>query len=109
MTVVPWHRVVSVGVCSLLLAGCSGGTGQDLPEIPAVSGEDFSRPARVDAERRIRIVAESPRDPWANGDLATMLHAHGQTVKAATLYRRAEALSGGDFQWTYLLGVASAE
>ena len=106
MTGVPSHSVVSVGVCALLLAGCSGGTGQDLPEIPAVSGEDFSPSARVDAERRIRTVAESPRDPWANGDLATMLHAHSQTVKAAALYRRAEALSGGEFQWTYLLGVA---
>ena len=106
MTGVPWHSVVSVGVCALLLAACSGGTGQDLPRIPAVSAEDFPRPARVDAERRIRAAAESPRDPWANGDLATMLHAHGQTVSAAALYRRAEALSGGEFRWTYLLGVA---
>ena len=106
MTGVPWHSVVSVGVCVLLLAGCLDGTGRDLPEIPAVGAEDFPGAARVDAERRIRAVAESPRDPWANGDLATMLHAHGQTVKAAVLYRRAEALSGGEFQWTYLLGVS---
>ena len=106
MTSVPWQSVVSVGVCALLLASCSGGTGRDLPEIPVVPAEDFPSPAKVDAERRIRAVTERPRDPWANGDLATMLHAHGQTVKAAVLYRRAEALSGGEFQWTYLLGVS---
>lgn len=106
MTGVHWHRVVSVGVCALLLGGCSGRPGQDLPEIPAASAEDFPQPARVDAQRRIRAIAERPRDPWANGDLATMLHAHEQTATAEILYRRAEALSGGEFRWTYLLGVA---
>ncbi len=109
MTGVLWHRVGSIGVCALVLTGCSGGIERELPAIPAVAAEDFPRPARDTAERRIRAATENPTDPWANGDLAMILHAHEQVEAAVTLYRRAEALSGGEFRWTYLLGVAQQQ
>ena len=106
MTGVLWHSVATVGFSALLLTSCTGGVEQSLPAIPEIAAEDFPRPARGAAERRIRAAAEDPGNPWANGDLAVILHAHGQLGAAETLYRRAEALSGGEFRWTYLLGVA---
>ena len=46
----------------------------------------------------IEAVAESPADPWTNGDLAMALHAHGQLGAAGSLDERAEILSGGEFR-----------
>lgn len=109
ITAVRWRRAVTVGVCALLLAGCSGGGGANLPAIPEISAAHFPKTARSIAERRIVAVAASPDDPWTNGDLAMILHAHDQLGAAETLYQRAEALSRGQFRWTYLLGVTQQE
>ena len=109
MTAVRWRRAVTVGICAFLLAGCSGGGGASLPAIPEVNVALFPQTARSIAERRIAAVSASPGDPWANGDLAMILHAHDQLGAAEALYRRAEALSDGQFRWTYLLGVTQQE
>ena len=36
-----------------------------------------------------------------------ILHAHDRLAGAEALYRRAAALSGGEFRWTYLLASRS--
>lgn len=101
-----WQRVSLTYACLLALGNCSGGIESDLPVVPEVVVEDFPGAVAGLAELRIGAVADNPVDPWANGDLAALLHAHRQTRAAAALYRRAEGLSGGEFRWTYLLGVA---
>ena len=97
------------GVLIAFAWACSGGPESDLPPIPALAAEDFPGQARQEAERRIAAVRAAPGDPWANGDLGSWLHAHGRLEAARILYRRAEALSGGEFRWVYLLGVAQEE
>ena len=57
----------------------------------------------------IDAVRSRADDPWANGDLAMFLHAHKRLDAAAPLYERAQALSGGEFRWSYLLGVCRQE
>ena len=109
MTAVRWRLAVTVGVYAFLLGGCSGSGGVSLPAVPDISAEDFPRPARSMAEQRIAATAGAPEDPWANADLAMILHAHEQLEAAEALYRRAEALSDGQFRWTYLLGVTQQQ
>ena len=94
---------------AVLLASCAGGPDGGLPAVPEVSAEAFPARVRQTATSRIQAVAEKPADPWANGDLGAILHAHGQVEAAQALYGRAEALSNGEFRWTYLLGVARQE
>ena len=77
-----------------------------MPEIPAIRATEFPERTRDLATTRVEALAANPDDPWANGDLASILHAHGRLQDAIVLYERAEALSGGDFRWSYLLGVA---
>ena len=92
-----------------LVAACADGLSDRIPEIPAVRATEFSDRARQLASDRIEALAGDPDDPWANGDLAAILHAHGHLQDAAVLYERAAALSGGDFRWSYLLGVTRQE
>lgn len=80
-----------------------------MPEIPALATEAFPGPVRPKVQALIEGVNASPADPWANGDLAMFLHAHKRLPAAQDLYRRAAVLSGGEFRWTYLLGVAQQE
>ena len=80
-----------------------------MPEIPELAAESFPGPVRPKARSLIDGVAESPADPWVNGDLAMLLHAHKRLSAARDLYRRAATLSGGEFRWTYLLGIAQYE
>lgn len=94
---------------ALLLASCAGDPQHDLPAVPEVSAEAFPQRTRKSVASRIHAVAKDPTDPWANGDLAAILHAHGQVEAAQALYARAAALSNGEFRWTYLLGVALQE
>lgn len=77
-----------------------------MPAVPELAAESFPQPVRQKARSLIDGVAQSPTDPWANGDLAMLLHAHERLPAARDLYRRAAALSGGEFRWTYLLGIA---
>ena len=92
-----------------MLAACGGSVDGGLPEIPELTAEDFPESARESAALRIRAVEEDSGDPWANGDLGTILHAHEQLASAAILYERAETLSRGEFRWSYLRGVALQE
>ena len=94
---------------ALVLACCACGPARDLPAIPEVSVEALPERARGTVANRIEAVTGDPADPWANGDLAAILHAHGQVEAASALYARAETLSNGEFRWTYLLGVAQLE
>ena len=77
-----------------------------MPAVPELAAESFPEPVRPKARSLVDGVAESPTDPWANGDLAMLLHAHERLPAAQDLYRRAATLSGGEFRWTYLLGIA---
>ena len=77
-----------------------------MPAVPELAAESFPEPVRPKARSLIDGVAERPSDPWANGDLAMLLHAHERLSAAQDLYRRAATLSGGEFRWTYLLGIA---
>lgn len=106
---VPACRSALAAVLAVSLAACGSDPESRLPAIPAVAAEDFPQSVRDLAARRIRSVEEGPDDPWANGDLATMLHAHDQLAAAADLYERAEKLSRGEFRWSYLRGVALQE
>ena len=101
-----WRLATHAVAGLVLFIGCSGCSDPDLPAVPAVSAPDLPEAARNLAIARIGAVADNPVDAWANGDLAVLLHAHGMTQAAATLYRRAEHLSGGAFRWAYLLGIA---
>ena len=101
--------VCVAGVLAFALAGCSGGRTSGLPAIPSVVAEEFPERARATVTSRIEALAQEPDDPWGNGDLAMILHAHDRLSGAEALYRRAAALSGGEFRWTYLLGVAQQE
>ena len=80
-----------------------------MPAVPELAAESFPEPVRPKARSLIDGVAENPTDPWANGDLAMLLHAHKRLSAAQDLYRRAATLSGGEFRWTYLLGIAQHE
>ncbi len=80
-----------------------------MPAVPELAAESFPEPVRPKARSLIDGVEESPTDPWANGDLAMLLHAHKRLSAALDLYRRAATLSGGEFRWTYLLGIAQHE
>ena len=80
-----------------------------MPAVPELAAESFPEPVRSKARSLIDGVAESPADPWASGDLAMFLHAHKRLSAAQDLYRRAATLSGGEFRWTYLLGIAQHE
>ncbi|MDE0263986.1 MAG: tetratricopeptide repeat protein [Bryobacterales bacterium] len=103
-----FRGVLAVGL-AISLAACAGGIEHSLPAIPDVTSEDFPESARDLAAQRIRAVEEDSGDPWANGDLGTILHAHEQLARAAVLYERAETLSSGEFRWSYLRGVALQE
>ncbi|MDE0107948.1 MAG: tetratricopeptide repeat protein [Bryobacterales bacterium] len=103
-----FRGVLAVGL-AISLAACAGGVERSLPAIPDVTSEDFPESARDLAAQRIRAVEEDSGDPWANGDLGTILHAYEQLARAAVLYERAETLSSGEFRWSYLRGVALQE
>lgn len=96
----------AAGSVAVVLAACGGRPGDPLPEIPEVRSADFPDRARELAAARIEALARTPEDPWANGDLAAILHAHDRPRDAIPLYQRAEVLSDGAFRWLYLLGVA---
>lgn len=100
------YRGLLAAVLAASLAACGSGPESHLPEVPGVAGEDFPEIARDLAGRRIRALEQNPHDPWTNGDLAAILHAHGQLGPAAILYERADRLSGGEFRWAYLQGIA---
>ena len=80
-----------------------------MPAVPELAAESLPEPVVPKARSLIDGVAASPADPWANGDLAMLLHAHKRLSAAQALYRRAATLSGGEFRWTYLLGIAQHE
>lgn len=103
-----FRGILAAGL-AISLAACVGGVERSLPAIPDVTSEDFPESARDLAAQRIRAVEEDAGDPWANGDLGTILHAHEQLARAAVLYERAETLSSGEFRWSYLRGVALQE
>ena len=88
------YRGVLATALAASLAACGSGLESNLPEIPEVAEEDFPEAARDLAGRRIRALVQSPGDPWANGDLAAILHAHEQLEAAGVLYERAQILSG---------------
>ena len=100
------QRVIAVAAVIGCIACGGPGVGERLPEIPTVVVMDFPEAVRGEAGKRIQAVTDRPEDPWSNGDLASILHAHGRVEPAAILYERAESLSGGEFRWTYLRGVA---
>ena len=97
------------GIVAAILAACGGSPDGRLPEIPTILVSAFPDPAREQASARIDAVARNPRDPWANGDLAAILHAYGRPQDATILYERASVLSNGEFRWWYLLGVAQQD
>ncbi len=68
--------------------------------------EAFAPAARGQVTAALDLLNQRPTDPWANGDLAALLHARGQVEAAQALYLRAEALSAGEFRWSYLRGAA---
>ena len=103
------YRGFRAAALAVTVAACGGDLGNRLPEIPAVAADDFPAAVRDLAARRIQAISMNPDDPWANGDMATILHAHGQRGAAGVLYARAEALSRGEFRWSYLRGVALQE
>ena len=80
-----------------------------MPEIPVLAAEGLPESVRAKAQGLIDGLAANPADPWANGDLARFLHAHKRLPEARDLYRRAASLSGDEFRWTYLLGIAQQE
>ena len=94
---------------ALALNGCSSGPGDAMPEIPEIAIEELPDSVRAEAQSLIDDLAANPTDPWANGDLARVLHAQNRLPEAQGLYRRAASLSGGEFRWIYLLGVAQQE
>ncbi len=98
---------ILAGALALALAACDAGN--RLPQVPDVAAEDFPERLRDETARMIEAADGKGGDPWANGDLAMLLHAHGQRGAAEPLYERAEALSGGEFRWAYLLGVCRQE
>ena len=100
------HVVV---ILALSLAGCSPGPGDAIPEIPELTAEGLPESVRTRAQSLIDGLAANPDDPWANGDLARLLHAHKRVPEARDLYRRAASLSGDEFRWIYLLGIAQQE
>lgn len=100
------YRSLLAAVLAASLTACGSGPESHLPGIPKVAEEDFPEAARDLAGRRVRALVRNPGDPWANGDLAAILHAHEQLEAAGVLYERAETLSGGEFRWAYLRGVA---
>lgn len=102
------HWAVAVAAVTGCLVSCVG-PGNQLPEIPVVAAEEFPEAVRGDVEHRIRAARDRPEDPWSNGDLATILHAHGRVESALALYERAESLSEGQFRWSYLRGVVLQE
>lgn len=88
------------------LAACPSASEADLPPVPDLSLEAFAPAARDQVKAALDLLRQRPTDPWANGDLAALLHARGQVEAAQALYLRAEALSAGEFRWSYLRGVA---
>ncbi len=88
---------------------CSDSLKQGLPDMPAVVAEDFPASARAAAEERLEAARSNPDDSQVNGELGMLLHAHKLFESASVCYRRAAALSDGEFQWVYLLGVVEQE
>ena len=109
ITAVLARRTRLAGTFAAVLAACGGSPEGQLPEIPAFEASDFPDRARELASVRIEAVATDSDNPWANGDLAALLHAFGRPRDASVLYERAGALSGGEFRWLYLLGVAQQD
>ncbi len=105
----PARQAVLAGTVAVALAACSATTEDRLPGIPEVLAAEFPDSVRELAASRIEALAGRPDDPWANGDLAALLHAHGRLDVAIPLYMRAEALSGQEFRWSYLLGVTQQD
>ena len=103
------YRGALAAALAISLAACCSDLDSRLPEIPGVAAEDFPEAARDLARQRIRAVEQVPGDPWANGDLAMILHAYERLGAAVILYERAEELSAGEFRWSYLRGVALQE
>ncbi len=77
--------------------------------MPAVRADAFPESAREAVLPRLEALRSDPVDAQANGECGKFLHAHDQFDSAAALYRRAEVLSDGEFEWTYLLGVVEQE
>ena len=100
------HVVVAL---ALSLASCSSGPGDAKPEIPELTADGLPESVRTRAQSLIDGLAAKPDDPWANGDLARLLHAHKRLPEAQDLYRRAAVLSRDEFRWIYLLGIAQQE
>ncbi len=105
MTAVLAKRALLSAALVVMASGCSDSGRADLPAVPRLAEEDFSPDARDEAGRRLEAVRAAPDDPRVNGELGMFLHARERFDAAKVFYRRAAALSGGNVDWTYLLGV----
>src|SRR5215210_9193458 len=81
---------------------------QTLPELPAISFENFEPEIREQVRKAYEAAQAKPRDAQANGWLGMTLHSYEQYEFAAACYERAQLLAPAEFRWAYYLGITQA-
>ncbi|MGB5304631.1 MAG: tetratricopeptide repeat protein [Gammaproteobacteria bacterium] len=91
------------------VTGCLQPEDPDLPAIPELAVEEFSRPVQQQLLAARAQLLELPRDAQRNLHLGKLLHAYKLLPPAIQCYRRARRLAPEDYATAYLLGFAQAQ
>ncbi len=81
----------------------------DLPAIPELVVEGFSKPVQDQILVARAQLLEAPRDVQRNLGLGKLLHAYKLLPPAIQCYQRARRLAPGDYATAYLLGIAQVQ
>lgn len=81
---------------------------QTLPELPALSVENFEPDIREQISKAYADAKAKPRDAQAGGWLGMTLHTYEQYDFAEVCYERAHRLAPLEFRWAYYLGIVQA-